>query len=124
MFLEYLIQPRINGISGALTIQRLFPFIPNAVLAAAFGLMTVLNLRGIRATARANVILLTIMSTVIVAFIILAVRSLFQIEGWPGVFSAQPFYDPKPFNPRMIWTATSYAALTYIGFDGITTLAE
>jgi amino acid transporter len=64
------------------------------------------------------------MSTVIVVFMILAVRYLFHLERWHGVFSFQPFYDPKTFNPRMMWTATSYAALTYIGFDGVTTLAE
>jgi putrescine importer len=125
MFLDYLIQPLLNGIYGAVTIQRFFPFVPYAVLAAIFiGTMTLLNLRGIRTTARANIILLTIMSTVIVVFMILAVRYLFHLERWHGVFSFQPFYDPKTFNPRMMWTATSYAALTYIGFDGVTTLAE
>jgi amino acid transporter len=125
MFLDYLIQPLLNGIYGALTIQRFFPFVPYALLAAVFvGIMTLLNLRGIRATARANVILLTIMCAVIGVFMILAVRYLFHFQGWPGVFSFQPFYDPKTFNPRVIWTATSYAALTYIGFDGVTTLAE
>ena len=86
--------------------------------------MTLLNLRGIRATARANIVLLTIMCVVIGVFMILAVRYLFHFQGWPGVFSSQPFYDPKTFNPWVIWTATSYAALTYIGFDGVTTLAE
>lgn len=125
MFLDYLIQPLLNGVYGALTIQRFFPYIPYALLAAFFvGLMTLLNLRGIRATARANVILLTVMCTVIGIFILLAIRYLFHLEGWHGVFSLQPFYDPKTFDPRMIWTATSYAALTYIGFDGVTTLAE
>ena len=125
MFLDYLIQPLLNGIYGALTIQRFFPFIPYAVLAAIFvGIMTFLNLRGIRATARANIILLTIMCAVIGVFMVLAVRYLFHLQGWPGVFSFQPFYDPKTFNPHVIWTATSYAALTYIGFDGVTTLAE
>jgi amino acid transporter len=125
MFLDYLIQPLLNGIYGALTIQRLFPFIPYAVLAAIFvGTMTLLNLRGIRATARANIVLLIIMSTVIGVFVALAVRYLFNLEGWHGVFSVRPFYDPKTFNPRTIWTATSFAALTYIGFDGVTTLAE
>lgn len=125
MFLDYLIQPLLNGVYGALTIQRFFPFVPYAMLAAVFvGTMTFLNLRGIRATARANIILLTIMCTVIGVFMILAVRYLFRFQGWPGVFSFQPFYDPKTFNPRVIWTATSYAALTYIGFDGVTTLAE
>jgi len=125
MFLDYLIQPLLNGIYGALTIQRFVPFVPYAVLAAAFvGIMTFLNLRGIRATARANIILLTIMCAVIGVFMVLAVRYLFHFQGWPGVFSFQPFYDPKTFNPHVIWTATSYAALTYIGFDGVTTLAE
>ncbi len=125
MFLDYLIQPLLNGIYGALTIQRFFPFIPYALLAAMFvGIMTWLNLRGIRATARANVILLTIMCVVIGIFMVLAVRYLFHLQGWGGVFSTQPFYDPKTFDIRVIWTATSYAALTYIGFDGVTTLAE
>ena len=125
MFLDYLIQPLLNGIYGALTIKRIFPFVPYAALAALFvGTMTFLNLRGIRATARANIVLLTIMCTVILVFMLLAVRYLFHFQGMRGVFSIQPFYDPKTFNPRMIWTATSYAALTYIGFDGVTTLAE
>ncbi len=125
MFLDYLIQPLLNGIYGALTIKRFFPFIPYAVLAAVFvGTMTLLNLRGIRTTAYANIVLLTIMCAVIGVFMILAVRYLFHLQGWAGVFSIQPFYDPKTFNPRVIWTATSYAALTYIGFDGVTTLAE
>ncbi len=125
MFLDYLIQPLLNGIYGALTIQRFFPFIPYAALAAVFvGTMTLLNLRGIRTTAYANIVLLTIMCAVIGVFMVMAVRYLFHLQRWHGVFSFQPFYDPKTFNPRMIWTATSYAALTYIGFDGVTTLAE
>ena len=33
-------------------------------------------------------------------------------------------YDPKTFNSHKILTAISFAALTYIGFDGVTTLAE
>jgi len=125
MFLDYLIQPLLNGIYGALTIQRFFPFVPYAALAAVFvGMMTLLNLRGIRATARANILLLTIMCVVIGVFMVLAVRYLFHLQGWPGIFSVQPFYDPRTFSLRTIWTATSYAALTYIGFDGVTTLAE
>ena len=47
MFLDYLIQPLLNGIYGALTIKRIFPFVPYAALAALFvGTMTFLNLRG------------------------------------------------------------------------------
>jgi len=125
MFLDYLIQPLLNGVFVSLTVKRFLPQVPYFVLAAIFvGLMTYMNLRGIRSTARANVVLLVIMSAVILVFMVLAVRYLFHWGGWGGVFSLQPFYNPKTFDIRTIWTATSYAALTYIGFDGVTTLAE
>lgn len=68
--------------------------------------------------------LLTVMCIVIGVFMVLAVRYLFHVAGWSGVLSTQPFYDPKTFSIRAIWTSTSFAALTYIGFDGVTTLAE
>jgi amino acid transporter len=61
---------------------------------------------------------------VIAVFFYLAVRYLFHMDRWAGIFSTQPFYDPKTFNTHRIWGATSFAALTYIGFDGITTLSE
>src|SRR5438045_1687150 len=86
--------------------------------------MTVLNLAGVRSSARANKLLLLVMSVVVVAFVVLATRFLYGSQGWGGLFSIQPFYDPKTFNSHRIWTATSFAALTYIGFDGVTALAE
>ena len=37
-------------------------------------------------------------------------------------FSTEPLYNPKTFNSHKILTATSFAALSYIGFDGILNL--
>jgi putrescine importer len=125
MFLDYLIQPLMNGIYGALTIQRLIPHVPYVFLTALFiGLMTYLNLRGIHATAQADFLLLLIMCGVITIFIVEAVRYLFHLHGWGGLFSTHPFYQPESFHINTLMTGTSLAALTYIGFDGVTTLAE
>ena len=41
-----------------------------------------------------------------------------------GLFSTRPFYNPETFSVRKIGAATSFAALTYLGFDAVTTLAE
>ncbi len=41
----------------------------------------------------------------------------------PGFFT-RPFYDPQTFNLRSVFGGTSVAVLTYIGFDGISTLSE
>jgi putrescine importer len=126
MFLDYLLQPLINTvwISTALH-ERYVPKVPYIAWAAIIaGIITLLNLRGIRSSARANKILLFLMFIVVGFFIALAVRFLFRFQGFSGLFSLEPFYDPKTFNSHRIWTATSFAALTYIGFDGVTTLAE
>ena len=64
------------------------------------------------------------MCVVIGAFIFLAIKYIFKLNGWSGLFSFKPFYNPSTFNLGAILTATSFAALTYIGFDGVTTLAK
>ena len=126
MLLDYILQPLINTIWIAVAIHtRYVPAIPFPVAALLVaGFITVLNLRGIKASARANKVLLISMCAVIAAFLYLAVHYLFNGGGWHSLFSVQPFYDPKTFNGHQIWMATSFAALTYIGFDGITTLSE
>jgi amino acid transporter len=126
MILDYLLQPLINTvwISTALHERYLpqIPYIAWALLIAA--IMTVLNLAGVKSSARANKVLLAVMSVVVAFFVWLAVRYLWHSQGWAGLLSTEPFYNPKTFNAHKILTATSFAALTYIGFDGVTTLAE
>jgi amino acid transporter len=125
MMLDYLVIPVINIIYPALTLTRLFPSVPYvAWVATIVALITYLNLRGIRSTARSNIVLLTVMCAVIGAFIILAIRYLMRLDGVTGLFSIRPFYDPRTTDFSSIATATSLAALTYIGFDGVTTLSE
>jgi amino acid transporter len=62
--------------------------------------------------------------TVVLTFIGLAVRLLFHQQGWHGLFALQPFYDSRTFHFSSIVTATSLGALTYGGFDGVSTLSE
>jgi putrescine importer len=126
MFLDYLLQPLINTVWIATALHsRYLPAVPY-IVAAGFisAIIILLNLAGIRSSARANKVMLVAMSIVIVAFVILAVRYLYHGSGWSGLVSTQPFYDPATFDAHRIWGATSFAALTYIGFDGVTTLSE
>jgi len=125
MFLDYLIVPMINTIYASLTLQRLFPGVPFFAWVLIFVfVITLLNLRGIRTTARSNELLLSVMVVVIGIFIVLAIQFIFKAQGIGGLFSFKPFYNPETFHLGAIMTATSFAALTYIGFDGVTTLAE
>jgi len=125
MLLDYVVSPLFCVIYGSLALQRAAPELPYPVCAALFaGGITCLNLRGIRSTTRANQALLVFMFVVLVSFIVLAVRYMLVHEGLASLFSMKPFYDPRTFNVRDIAGATSFAALTYLGFDAVTTLAE
>jgi putrescine importer len=125
MFLEYLFQPLQNSLYAALTIQRLVPSIPFALLSAiAVGFMTTLCWFGIRTTARANEILLAMMSLVMIVFLGEAIWYIFVHQHWHGFISTRPFYDPRTFSVRAIAAGTALAATTYIGFDGVSILAE
>jgi putrescine importer len=125
MFLDYLLIPMINTIYCAVTVHRLAPGIPYVFWAALFaGMATWLNLRGIRTNSLANEVLLIFMGLVLAIFAVLAVRYLIGLSGLAGLMSLKPIYDPATFNFTAVRTATSFAALTYIGFDSVTTLAE
>jgi amino acid transporter len=125
MSLDYLVLPIVAIIQAALAIERLVPKVPYSAWVALFAiLLTAVNLQGIRTTARTNIGLLIVMFVVIANFLFLAIRHLLHADGLGSLLSIQPFYVAGNFDFRAVATATSFAALTYIGFDGVTTLAE
>jgi len=125
MFLDYMIVPLISIIIPALALQRLLPWLPFPLLTLVVAAgMSALNLLGVRATNKANTLVLIITGAVVIMFFILAVRFLYLKAGLGGIFSTKPLYDPAVFNFKAVMSGTSIAALTYIGFDGVTTLAE
>jgi putrescine importer len=125
MFLEYLFQPIQNALYAVLTIQRILPKVPFALLAAlVVGLISIMTIQGIKFTARTNEILLGFMVLVTVVFLVGAFRFVVLHQHFVGLFSVQPIYDQKLFNLRAIAAGTSFAALIFIGFDGVSILAE
>ena len=126
VLLDYGLTPLVNGIWVAIVIHaRYLPQIPFVVgMFLVVAIMVAPNLRGIKTSALSDKILLAGMFSVTVVFILLAIHFLFHHQGWSGLVSPQPFYNPRTFAIRTVWTATSYSVLTYFGFEGVTTLAE
>ena len=125
MFLEYLFQPIQNALYAVLAIQRMAPRIPFAILAAlAVGVITLMTVQGIKFTARTNEVLLGFMVLVTAAFLVQAFRFIVLHQHFAGLFSMQPIYNPATFNLRALAAGTSLAALVFIGFDGVSILAE
>jgi putrescine importer len=125
MMLDYVLVPLLSVIFVSLTASKLLPEVPYfawAVLTA--GGITWINLRGIKVTARANSVMNAVMIGSLVWFVLAACRALLGGTGEGTLFSLKPFYNPDTFSQTAILGATSLAALSFLGFDGITTLSE
>ncbi len=125
MILDYILIPMLSVIFVGLTAQKVWPEVPYALwVIATAGAITAINLHGIHMTSRANYVMNAVMGASLVWFILLAVRALLSGTGEGALFSARPFLNPQTFSFNETVSATSLAVLSFIGFDGVTTLAE
>jgi amino acid transporter len=83
-----------------------------------------MNLRGIEASSRTNSFIATGLGVVIILFLGAVVHYLFLHTPVNASAWTKPFYDPKTFSFSAVSAGASLAVLTYIGFDGISTLSE
>ena len=125
MLMDYMLNPIICAIWCSVAAQNIVPQIPYAAWAVAFVLVfTGLNLRGVQTSSRVNALLALFMSIVVVVFIAAAIRYIALVARPVGGQWLLPFYDPATFAPGRMFHGASIAVLTYIGFDGISTMSE
>src|SRR5271170_3350212 len=125
MVMDYLLNPMICIIWISQQAHVFAPGVSYAVWAVIFALMfTALNVQGVKTSARVNTALAAGMGVVIAIFFVAAARYIFGHPHDGTAFFTRPFYDPSSWNTKAVLGGTSVAVLTYIGFDGISTLSE
>jgi len=125
MVMDYMLNPLICIVWISQQAHVFAPAVPYWGWAVVFALIfTGLNIQGIRTSARMNAGLAAGMGVVIAIFFTCAVRYIFGHPHAGAAFFTRPFYDPATFSPGVVLGGTSIAVLTYIGFDGISTLSE
>src|SRR5467141_763262 len=125
MVMDYILNPLICTIWCAQQAHDFAPALPVWGWKIFFAVVfTLLNIRGVKTSARINAGMAAGMGAVIVVIFVAAVRYIFgHPHADPGFFT-RPFYDPATFSTGALFGCTSIAVLTYIGFDGISTLSE
>ena len=122
---DYVINPIICviWISGAA--RNIIPEVPFFAYAVFFVvLFTLMNLRGIEASSRTNAIIAAGLGVVIFLFLGAAARYLWLQPPHGLAEWTRPFYDPQTFSFHTVSSGAALAVLTYIGFDGVSTLSE
>lgn len=125
ILLDYLLMPLMSVIYLSLTAGHFFPEVPQAVWLVSFATgITAVNLFGLEVTNKANIVMTGLMMAAVVYFVGAAARALHAGVGAGTWFSMKPFYNAPAFSFPAVMGATSIAAFSYLGFDGISTLAE
>lgn len=125
MVMDYMLNPIICIVWVSQQAHAFAPAVPYAGWAVLIALLfTGLNIQGIKTSARMNTGLAAAMGVVIAIFFTCAARYIFGHPHGGAGFFTRPFYDPATFTAGGVVGGASIAVLTYIGFDGISTLSE
>ena len=124
MVMDYILNPLICTIICSKLTQNLvpLPYWALAIFFAAF--FSAVNLVGVKTSARLNEVLTLGMIVVVIIFFAFVIRTLWGMHQYGPAFFTRPFYNPETFSFGGVFRGTSIAVLTYIGFDGISTLSE
>jgi amino acid transporter len=124
ILLDYILVPSLLYLISAVALRPILPGVPGWIWLAVFiSFNAAVNLLGIEFTARVNRYMLVMELATLGLFVVLGLIALYGGAGAGGLTLA-PIYDPRVFSWSTVAGATSIAVLSFLGFDGISTLSE
>jgi amino acid transporter len=124
ILLDYILVPSLLYLFSAAALRPIFPAVPAWIWLGGFiSFNALINLLGIQLTARVNYYVLLMELVTLGLFLILGLMALYAGAG-AGRLTLKPIYNPAVFSFATVAGATSIAVLSFLGFDGISTLSE
>ncbi|MBB2912135.1 amino acid transporter [Streptosporangium becharense] len=123
ILLDYVLVPALLYLVASAAMASFVPFIPVWGWLVAFVVLnTIVNYAGIQMTARVTKIMLVGELIVLAIFIVVGLAAIARGRSQAGALS--PLFDPSTFSWPLVFGAVSIAVLSFLGFDGISMLAE
>lgn len=123
ILLDYVLVPTLLYIVAAIAMNSFVAAIPVWVWLLFFIVAnTIINYSGIELTAKVNKVVLVAELIVLAIFIVIGVIAVASGKG--NGFSFDAFYNSDTFSIGLVLGAVSIAVLSFLGFDGISMLAE
>ena len=124
ILLDYILVPSLLYLFSAVALRPIFPAVPAWIWLIGFiSSNAVVNVLGIQFSARVNRYMLAMELVTLALFVVLGLTALYGGAG-AGALTLKPIYDAHAFSLATVAGATSIAVLSFLGFDGISTLAE
>lgn len=123
ILLDYVLVPGLLYLIASIAMNSLVPGLPVWLWLIAFVVLnTVVNYMGIEMTAKVNKVMLLGELAVLAVFVVVGIVALAQGKG--RGFDISPLYNADTFSWALVFGAVSIAVLSFLGFDGISMLAE
>jgi amino acid transporter len=123
ILLDYILIPALLYIVSGIAMNSFVPAIPVWAWVVGFIVMnTVINYFGIEITARTNRIMLVGELVILAIFLVVGVGALASGKSTGGALT--PLFNSDSFSVGLVFSAVSIAALSFLGFDAISTLSE
>ncbi|SFH53503.1 MULTISPECIES: APC family permease [Cryobacterium] len=123
ILLDYILIPTLLYFVAAIAMNGIISQVPIWLWLIAFvALNTVINYLGIHLAAVVIRVMLVLELLVLAIFLVVGIVAVSQGKGQG--FSFDAFYNADTFSLPLLFGAASIAVLSFLGFDGISTLAE
>ena len=125
ILLDYVLVPGLLYLVASVAMHSLVPGIPVWLWLVAFVLLnTLVNYLGIQMTARVNKLMLVAELIVLAVFLVVGLVALLsgKVKATTGFWA--PLFNADTFQWSVVFGAVSIAVLSFLGFDGISMLAE
>jgi amino acid transporter len=124
ILLDYILVPSLLYLFSAVALRPIFADVPAWMWLVGFiSFNALVNLLGIQFSARVNRYMLVMELVTLALFVVMGLAALYGGRG-AGALTLKPIYDAQVFSFATVAGATSIAVLSFLGFDGISTLAE
>lgn len=128
LVMGYIVLPMTTGVLASMYMHAYFPAIPKAVFLIVFiFILSLINILGVQLLARANMVIVAIQAAFVIAFFVFIGKYIANSAGAISVWSPVAIYNAPEMQSigwMTIFTAISIVAMVFLGFDGITTVAE
>ncbi len=124
LVLDYILVPAAVYLAAANALHEIVVSLPRWALVMGFVVIgTIVNYVGVQVTAMVNKLIVAAELVLLVLFVAFGLYALYH-GGGAGHLTLAPLYQPHVFSVGLVFAAVSLSAVSFLGFDAISMLAE